>query len=52
MLSEGGRGMERFFNVTGACDGSIHYMVDLRSRLEKMKRMIDQGAKILVEAVV
>lgn len=48
MLSEGGRGMERFFNVTGACDGSIHYMVDLRSRLEKMKRMIDQGAYFVI----
>lgn len=40
--------MERFFNVTGACDGSIHYMVDLRSRLEKMKRMIDQGAYFVI----
>lgn len=35
--------MGRYFNVTGACDGSIHYMVDLRSRLEKIKKMIDQG---------
>lgn len=36
--------MERYFNVTGACDSSIHYMVDLRSRLEIIKKMIDQGA--------
>ncbi len=36
--------MGRYFNVTGACDSNIHYMVDLRSRLEKIKKMIDQGA--------
>lgn len=29
------------FNVTGACNPRIHYMVDITGRLEKIKRLID-----------
>lgn len=31
--------MPKYFNVTGACRSSKHYMVDLASRLEEIKRM-------------
>lgn len=36
--------MERYFNVTGACDSEFHYMVDLLPRLKKIKRLVDRGA--------
>lgn len=36
--------MERYFNVTGACDSELHYMVDLLPRLKKIKRLVDRGA--------
>lgn len=29
--------MKRCFNVTGACDPQLHYMVNLQERLEKNK---------------
>ena len=32
------------FNVTGACDPQLHYMVDIKDRLEEIKKLIDQGA--------
>lgn len=35
--------MTRIFNVNGACRPEIHYMVDLSSRLEAIKKMIDAG---------
>ena len=35
--------MDRIFNVTGSCDPKRHYMVDLTSRLEEIKKMIDRG---------
>ena len=35
--------MPKYFNVTGACRSSKHYMVDLTSRLEEIKKMIDDG---------
>lgn len=35
--------MKRYFNVTGACNPKEHYMVDLQSRLEEIKRMVDRG---------
>ncbi|MBR1442286.1 MAG: AAA-like domain-containing protein, partial [Firmicutes bacterium] len=35
--------MDRIFNVTGACDPKRHYMVDLTSRLEEIRKMIDRG---------
>jgi len=33
----------REFNITGSCDPKYHYMVDLTSRLEQIKIMIDKG---------
>ena len=36
--------MAKIFNVNGACKSSRHYMVDLKSRLEEIKRMVDTGA--------
>lgn len=35
--------MARSFNVTGACDSQLHYMVDITGRLEKIKALIDNG---------
>jgi len=35
--------VEKYFNVTGSCDSREHYMVDLLGRLEKIKKMIDDG---------
>lgn len=32
------------FNVTGACEPGMHYMVDLKSRLEDTKELVDSGA--------
>lgn len=36
--------MERRFNVTGACSPQLHYMVNIQSRLEEIKQLIDAGA--------
>lgn len=36
--------MERYFNVTGACESEIHYMVNLLPRLKKIKKLVDRGA--------
>lgn len=33
--------MAKIFNINGACRPDKHYMVDLRSRLEKIKKMVD-----------
>ncbi|MCM1543511.1 MAG: hypothetical protein NC121_19975 [Blautia sp.] len=35
--------MTKIFNVNGACKPSLHYMVDLESRLRQIKRMVDAG---------
>lgn len=35
--------MGRFFNTDGYCDSEYHYMVDLSGRLNKVKRMVDDG---------
>lgn len=35
--------MERYFNITGSCNPEEHYMVNLDSRLKKVKAMIDKG---------
>ena len=32
------------FNVTGACDPQLHYMVDIRKRLEEIRALVDAGA--------
>lgn len=36
--------MRRYFNVAGACDPKLHYMVDLKGRLQEIKQLIDRGA--------
>ncbi len=36
--------MERYFNITGACNPKYHYMVNIQPRLEKIKELIDRGA--------
>lgn len=35
--------MPKVFNVNGACKSSKHYMVNLKSRLQEIKMMIDDG---------
>lgn len=35
--------MHKFFNVSGDCKPGLHYMVDLSSRLQKIKSMVDSG---------
>lgn len=35
--------MSEIFNVTGSCKSKIHYMVDLKERLIKIKEMVDRG---------
>ncbi len=40
----GSKIMERTFTVTGACNPQLHYMVDLQSRLEEIKVLVEQGA--------
>ena len=34
--------MAKYFNVNGCCIKDIHYMVDLTSRLEEIKKMIER----------
>lgn len=36
--------MAKVFNVSGVCKPSKHYMVDLKPRLEEIKKMVDDGA--------
>lgn len=35
--------MSRFFNVTGRCRPQMHYMVDLKSRIASVRKMVDDG---------
>ena len=35
--------MERYFNITGCCNPQEHYMVNLDSRLARIKDMVDKG---------
>lgn len=35
--------MDKFFNITGSCNHSMHYMVNLDSKLAEIKKMIDRG---------
>ncbi len=35
--------MSKIFNVNGACKPNVHYMVDLTTRIEAIKSMIDKG---------
>ena len=36
--------MKKTFNVTGACNPEIHYMVDIHDRLKEIKNLVDNGA--------
>jgi len=36
--------MMRTFNVTGACDPQLHYMVDIQDKLKEIKALVDSGA--------
>jgi hypothetical protein len=36
--------MKKVFNVTGACNPTQHYMVDISERLVKIKALVDEGA--------
>ncbi|MBE6842643.1 MAG: 9-O-acetyl-N-acetylneuraminate esterase [Ruminococcus sp.] len=40
--------MQKVFNVTGNCTPGQHYMVDLASRLDAIKNMVDAGKYITV----
>ena len=40
--------MAKVFNVTGNCIPRLHYMVDLTSRLEAIKKLIDAGQYITI----
>lgn len=35
--------MSKIFNVAGNCKSKIHYMVDIKERLIKIKEMVDRG---------
>ena len=35
--------MNKFFNVSGSCKPSAHYMVDLTQKLTEIKKMVDRG---------
>lgn len=36
--------MAKRFNSTGSCDRNIHYMVDIKDRLQKIRDLVNQGA--------
>lgn len=36
--------MKKRFNITGLCVPEKHYMVDISSRLEEIRELIDEGA--------
>jgi hypothetical protein len=36
--------MGKVFNITGACNPKLHYMVDISNRLEEIKKLVDKGA--------
>jgi hypothetical protein len=40
--------MARSFNVSGPCRPDKHYMVDLESRLEEIRQMIDAGEYFVI----
>lgn len=35
--------MDRFFNVNGDCKPGQHYMVDIRAKLDEIKKMVERG---------
>jgi hypothetical protein len=40
--------MQRYFNITGACNPKEHYMVNLDSRLAEIKKMVDMGKYFVI----
>ena len=40
--------MRKEFNITGLCVPKKHYMVNLNSRLEQLKKMVDKGSYFAV----
>lgn len=40
--------MNRYFNTTGVYYPDRHYMVDLQSRLEEIKELIDRGSYFMI----
>lgn len=40
--------MGRKFNVTADCKANLHYMVDISSRLEQIKRYVDSGEYFVI----
>lgn len=36
--------MTRSFNVTGSCDPNLHYMVNIQSQLDEIRKLVDSGA--------
>lgn len=39
----GTKGKQLSFNTTGACIAGLHYMVNLKERLEDVKKLVDEG---------
>ena len=35
--------MGKYFNVNGACNPNLHYMVDLTDKLAQIRKMVDAG---------
>lgn len=46
--SDGRRGLDRYFNVNGACFSDEHYMVDLTSRLVQIRKLVDNGKYFVI----
>ena len=40
--------MAKIFNVNGPCKPDKHYVVDLRLRLDEIKKMIDAGEYFVI----
>ena len=38
----------KFFNINGACNPDRHYMVDLTTRLQAIKGMVDRGEYFVI----
>ena len=38
----------KFFNVNGACNPNLHYMVDITDKLIQIKNMVDAGQYFII----
>ncbi len=38
----------KYFNITGSCYPTKHYIVDLTERLDKIKALIDRGEYFVI----